>query len=142
MAVPSPVLASPSSSLSLARGPPQHAALQSAVPAGELPDEVLFLPRSVVAAALVRSRGREWKSCGIRSGQNVGPDREHVARYASLAAPHSREEDPDDAPHGHITSLVSRLKVHVPQVLLPLSSHRLSGGLTGDWDWHRSSWTK
>ncbi|XP_067399265.1 N-alpha-acetyltransferase 10 isoform X1 [Emydura macquarii macquarii] len=54
-----------------ARGPDEHAALQPALPARELPDEVLLLPRPVLAAALLHRRGRERQDRGLRAGQDA-----------------------------------------------------------------------
>ena len=54
-----------------ARRPAEHAALQPPLPARELPNEVLLLPRTVLAAALVLRRRRVWEGRGIRACQNV-----------------------------------------------------------------------
>lgn len=56
------------SSTVIAGGPSQHAALQLAVLARELSDEVLFLPRPLLASTLVCGRGRDGNDSGLRAG--------------------------------------------------------------------------
>lgn len=57
--------------LSLARRLDEHATLQPAVFARELSDEVLHVSRSILAAAILRCRGRVRQDCRLCFGKNV-----------------------------------------------------------------------
>ena len=65
-------------------GPAQHAALQPPLSPRELPDEVLHVPRAVVASAVLRGRGPEGTGGGLRPRQNGGGDRRRPSRTHHL----------------------------------------------------------
>lgn len=52
--------------------PAEYPALQLAVSSRELSDEVLPVPRVILAAAQLRGRGREAQNCGLRIGKDGG----------------------------------------------------------------------
>merc|ERR1712029_487336 len=91
------------------RRPDEHAALQPAVPARELPDEVLHVPRAVLAPALLCGRRPEGSDCGVRPGQDGGGDGGRPTRTHHLARSQkvtqaigfgSKIDGPDSEGHG------------------------------------------
>ena len=76
--------------------PAEHSALQLAMPARELSDEILLVSRPFLAAAKLRGGGREGQDSGIRPGQDGRGLRGQSARaYHQLGG----EKIPQEAGH-------------------------------------------
>lgn len=85
-------------------GPYSGPKLQPVEPAGELPDEVLHVPSPFLAAVLVGRRGCRGKDHWLRVGKNV-PYLGGPASPPLTSLLYRDEENPQEPPHGHITSL-------------------------------------
>ncbi len=59
-----------------------------------------------MASVILCSRRREWKDCGICIGQDVSNRLSTTIQYYNPFI--VREENLDEPPHGHITSLATR----------------------------------
>uniref|UniRef100_A0A8B9PPE0 N-terminal amino-acid N(alpha)-acetyltransferase NatA n=1 Tax=Apteryx owenii TaxID=8824 RepID=A0A8B9PPE0_APTOW len=139
----------PDAALPAARGPDEHAALQPAVPARELPDEVLLLPRALLApGACPGCPGPLPSGAPVPPGGPPGAAGRLGPLLSALCLPPPQlsyiaedengkivgyvlakmEEDPDDVPHGHITSLAvkrSHRRLGLAQKLMDQASRAM-----------------